>query len=55
MIISLTLIPNMVYEQYWRARKRLAQPFNKHENWRKQAKLLELSKQACQRLEWIIF
>jgi len=25
MITTLTLIPNMVYEQYWRARKRLAE------------------------------
>lgn len=45
----------MVYEQYWAARKRLAQPFDKHENWRKQARLLKLSKTACARLEWIIF
>jgi len=45
----------MVYEQYWRARKKLAEPFDKRSNWRKQARLLKLSKQAKQRLEWIIF
>ena len=28
---------------------------SKHDRWRKQAKLLHLSKQACTRLEWIIF
>ena len=28
---------------------------SKEERWRKQAKLLKLSKQACQRLEWMIF
>ena len=28
---------------------------SKHERWKKQAKLLNLSKTACQRLEWIIF
>jgi transposase InsO family protein len=46
---------NMAYEQYWRARKRLAMPFNQHANWRKQAKLLNLSKDACKRLAWIIY
>jgi len=45
----------MVFQQYRAARKRLAQPFDKHENWRKQAKLRKLSKAACARLEWIIF
>jgi transposase InsO family protein len=55
MITTLNLIPKMVYQQYWAARKRLALPLNKHENWRKQAKLFKLSKAVCQRLEWIIF
>lgn len=34
----------MVFQQYRAARKRLAEPFDRHENWRKQAKLLKLSK-----------
>jgi len=45
----------MVFEQYRAARKRLAEPFDKHANWRKQAKLLSISKEAKNRLEWIIF
>lgn len=45
----------MVYEPYRRSIKLLQAPFDKHENWRKQAKLLKLSKEACQRLEWLIF
>ena len=45
----------MVFQQYRAARKKLAEPFDKHANWRKQAKLLCLSKAACARLEWIIF
>lgn len=55
MITSINPILTMVYEQYWAARKRVVLPFDKHENWRKQAKLIKLSKPACQRLEWIIF
>ena len=55
MITTPKLIFPMVFQQYRAARKRLAQPFDKHENWRKQAKLLKLSKEACTRLEWIIF
>ncbi|MBI2452988.1 MAG: transposase [Parcubacteria group bacterium] len=55
MITSPNLILPMVFEQYWAARKKLAEPFDKHANWRKQAKLLKLSKAATQRLEWVIF
>ena len=55
MITNLNPILTMVYEQYWRARKKLAEPFDKRSNWRKQARLLKLSKQAQQRLEWMIF
>jgi transposase InsO family protein len=55
MITSVTLIFPMVFEQYRAARKRLTEPFDKHANWRKQAKLLGLSKEARQRLEWMIF
>jgi transposase-like protein len=54
MITSLNLI-NMVYENYWTAVKRLQIPFDKHANWRKQAKTIGLSRQAQNRLEWIIF
>lgn len=46
---------NMAYEEYRQARQRLLKPFDKHANWRKQAKLLKLSKDACRRLEWIIY
>ncbi len=35
--------------------ERLQAPFDKYEHWRKVAKVLKLSKSACQRLEWIIF
>ena len=31
------------------------QLLSRPERWRKQAKLLKLSKEACQRLEWIIY
>jgi transposase InsO family protein len=33
----------------------MSTPFDKHANWRKQAKLLKLSKAACQRMEWIMY
>ena len=46
---------DMVYEYYWQARKRLQEPFDLHANWRKQAVLLKLSKDACRRLEWVIW
>jgi len=46
---------NMAYEQYRQARTRLLEPFDRHRNWRRQAKLLKLSKDACRRLEWIIY
>ncbi len=52
---TLNLIQNMVYEQYWAAKKRVARPFNKHENWRNQAKLIPLSREAKGRLEQLIF
>lgn len=45
----------MVYENYARSLKYLQAPFDRHTNWRKQAKILRLSKEACQRLEWIIY
>ena len=45
----------MVFEQYRRRHAYLQGFFDKYKNWRKQAKLLKLSKQACTRLEWIIF
>lgn len=54
MIINLNLI-NMVYENYWRTRKYLQTPFDKHANWLGQAKLLKLSKEAKTRLKWIIY
>lgn len=46
---------DMVYEYYYRAQKRLVEPFDKYANWRKQAKLLKLSRDACRRLEWLIY
>ena len=51
----LTKYLNMVYEYYWKARKRLSEPFNVYEHWRKTARVLKLDKSALQRLEWIIF
>ena len=45
----------MVYEPYWAALKRLQAPFNKAAHWRKVAKTLKSSKEACARLEWIIY
>lgn len=54
MITSLNLI-KMVYENYWRVRKYLSSPFDPCANWRKQAKLLNLSREACGRLEWFIY
>ena len=54
MITSLNLI-NMVYENYYRSVKTLRKTFDKHANWRKQAKLLKLSRDACLRLEWLIY
>jgi len=51
---QLMYLKSMVYEQYRRAQKR-HNFFNKYDLWRKTAKALGLSKNACQRLEWIIF
>lgn len=45
----------MVFEYYRRRHIYLQTPFNKHENWRKQARLLQLSREAKNRLEWMIF
>ena len=45
----------MAYENYRRSLQRLQVPFDKYANWRRQAKLLKLSKNACKRLEWIIY
>jgi transposase InsO family protein len=55
MITNVNLIFTMVDEQYYRNLKRLQVPFDKHANWRKQAKLLKLSRTACLRAEWMIF
>lgn len=46
---------SMVYKQYRVSLKRLRRPFNKYAFWRKVAKTLRLSKNACLRLEWIIY
>lgn len=45
----------MVYENYRRSLKALTASFDKHANWRKQADILKLSKQARQRLDWLIY
>lgn len=45
----------MVYENYWRARRYLQTSFDKHANWRGQAKLIGLSREASLRLEWFIY
>jgi len=43
----------MVYEQYWKAKN---QPLlSKHERWQIMAKQLKLSREACGRLNWMIF
>jgi len=52
---QLMYLKSMVYEYYWAAKKKLSEPFNKFELWRKTALTLKLSKKACQRLEWFIF
>lgn len=54
MITSTNLI-TMVYENYRRALRCTATPFDKHKNWRRQAKALRLSREACVRLEWFIY
>src|SRR3989344_1666936 len=45
----------MVYENYARSMAYLRSPFDKHANWRKQAELLRLSKEAKQRLDWLVY
>ena len=45
----------MAYEYYRLACKKFEVPFNKYDLWRKTAKVLNLSKRACLRLEWIIY
>ncbi len=45
----------MVYENYWAARRYVLSPLDRHENWRKQAKLMKLSRDACRRLDWLIY
>lgn len=52
---NLNYLINMAYENYRASLQRLQAPFNKHEHWRKVIKTLNLSKQARQRLEWIIY
>lgn len=54
-MVILKYLINMVYENYQACLRRLQAPFDKHEHRRKVAKVLKLSKAACQRLEWIIF
>ena len=55
MITSLKPIFPMVYEPYRAAQRRLLMSFDKRENWRRQTKLLKLSKAAVQRMEWFIY
>ncbi len=46
----------MVYENYQRKLSRLKNyAFSQHTNWRKQAEIIKLSREARQRLEWIIY
>lgn len=45
----------MVYNNYRAALKRMQAPFDQAAHWRKTARALKLSKQACARLEWIIY
>ena len=45
----------MLYDNYRAAIKRMRAPFDKATHWRKTAKVLKLSRKACQRLEWIIY
>jgi len=45
----------MAYQQYWASLKKLAQPLDKFELWRKTAIALSLSKEALVRLEWFIY
>ena len=52
---NLNYLINMVFENYTASLKRLQSPFNKYEHWRKTARVLKLSKQGFQRLEWYIF
>jgi len=46
---------NMVYDNYRVALKRMQAPFDLITHWRRTAKTLKLSKQACTRLDWIIY
>jgi len=48
-------IKSMAYEYYRTACKKLSIPINKYELWIKTAKVLNLSKPAKQRLNWIIY
>jgi len=45
----------MAYKPYRQALKRLQTPFDRVTHWCKVAKTLKLSKEACRRLEWIIY
>lgn len=54
-MINLKYLINMIYKNYRACLQRLQAPFDRYEHWRKVAKTLKLSKEACQRLEWIIF
>jgi len=53
-ITSLKMYLSMVYENYRRAKRYLQTSFDKCANWRKQAELLTLSREARNRLEWLI-
>ena len=45
----------MLYDNYRAALKRMQAPFDRAAHWRKTAKVLNLSRRACVRLEWIIY
>jgi len=53
--INYLISSTMAYENYRKYVKNLTKTFNKYDNWRKQAKILKLSKTACNRLEWFIY
>jgi len=59
MINLILYLKHMVFEQYRASLKRWQikwnTPFDLHKHWREMANFKGLSKQACQRLEWIIY
>jgi transposase InsO family protein len=52
---TVTYLITMVYENYAAALRRLQAPFDRYGHWRKVAKTLKLSREACRRLEWLIY